>query len=400
MTSNHPEELIATTSGPVFRIVGENLYRLEATGGYYGLLKRGGKQFRRSLKTKDRKLAERRLSELKAKVGNLTLSDESRLSFEEVAKRWLDGIRHRMKAPSAQRRETCIKALKPFFDGVAVRNITRAHCDTWLTKRGSKIAPQTFAHELGTLKGILDYCVERGLAMVNSAESIKRKRIIQAKIAIPSKEEFPRLVQAIRLSDGRADSQARSKPGADLVELLAYSGMRLREATSLTWQDVNFAKGTLTVTGGEHGTKNGDERVIPMTAALNRLLGRMRAEQEQAPPEAEVSLIKDAKTTLRKACAKLKLPGFTHHDFRHFFATSCIEAGVDIPTVSRWLGHKDGGALAMRVYGHLREEHSRTQIAKVSFEPDTALAQEVEAAEVIQENRQAATVRTAPATHA
>jgi hypothetical protein len=29
------------------------------------------------------------------------------------------------------------------------------------------------------------------------------------------------------------------------------------------------------------------------------------------------------------------------------FATRCIESGVDIPTVSRWLGHKDGGALAM-----------------------------------------------------
>jgi len=35
-----------------------------------------------------------------------------------------------------------------------------------------------------------------------------------------------------------------------------------------------------------------------------------------------------------------------------------IESGVDIPTVSRWLGHKDGGALGMRVYGHLRNEHS------------------------------------------
>jgi len=35
----------------------------------------------------------------------------------------------------------------------------------------------------------------------------------------------------------------------------------------------------------------------------------------------------------------------THHDLRHLFATTCIEAGVDIPTVSRWLGHQDGGAL-------------------------------------------------------
>jgi len=57
----------------------------------------------------------------------------------------------------------------------------------------------------------------------------------------------------------------------------------------------------------------------------------------------------------------------THHDLRHLFATRCIESGVDIPTVSRWLGHKDGGALAMRTYGHLRDEHSQMMAAKVSF---------------------------------
>jgi hypothetical protein len=64
----------------------------------------------------------------------------------------------------------------------------------------------------------------------------------------------------------------------------------------------------------------------------------------------------------------LEFPKFTHHDFRHFFATTCIESGVDIPTVSRWLGHKDGGALAMKRYGHLRQEHSLAMIKKVSFD--------------------------------
>jgi integrase len=52
---------------------------------------------------------------------------------------------------------------------------------------------------------------------------------------------------------------------------------------------------------------------------------------------------------------------------RHLFATRCIESGVDIPTVSRWLGHKDGGALAMKTYGHLRREHSIAQAQRVSF---------------------------------
>jgi hypothetical protein len=43
---------------------------------------------------------------------------------------------------------------------------------------------------------------------------------------------------------------------------------------------------------------------------------------------------------------------------------------VDIPTVSRWLGHKDGGALAMKVYGHLRNEHSLAAAKKVTFAAD------------------------------
>jgi integrase len=59
----------------------------------------------------------------------------------------------------------------------------------------------------------------------------------------------------------------------------------------------------------------------------------------------------------------------THHDLRHLFATRCIESGVDIPTVSRWLGHKDGGALAMKTYGHLRREHNIAQAQRVTFAP-------------------------------
>jgi len=54
------------------------------------------------------------------------------------------------------------------------------------------------------------------------------------------------------------------------------------------------------------------------------------------------------------------------------FATRCIESGVDVPTVSRWLGHKDGGALAMKTYGHLRREHSISQAQRVSFAPVAA----------------------------
>jgi integrase len=70
---------------------------------------------------------------------------------------------------------------------------------------------------------------------------------------------------------------------------------------------------------------------------------------------------------------KVGIARIIHHDLRYLFATRCIESGVDVPTVSRWLGHKDGGALAMRVYGHLRDAHSTEMAKLVSFTKPAAV---------------------------
>jgi hypothetical protein len=40
---------------------------------------------------------------------------------------------------------------------------------------------------------------------------------------------------------------------------------------------------------------------------------------------------------------------------------------VDIPTVSGWMGRKDGAPLAMKVYGHLRDQHSAQVAQRVTF---------------------------------
>jgi len=350
----------------VFHRVAENLYRLETSGGYYALIKRGDKQFRRSLKTKDRKLADRRLVELRSQVGNLTIGDDSRLSFDEVAERWKAASQHGLKPSTVLRRETCIRNVSPYFKGTTVRHIQPHHCERWLAERGAKLAPQTLVHELDTMRLIFDYAVRIGLMMANPARDIKRRKIVSKPIEVPTREQFKRLVEAILASDGRADSQQKAKSGADLVELLAYSGCRIQEATSLRWSDVDFDRNALTVTGGEIGTKNHEHRTIPMTDALRSHLERLRDEAKPNPSD-NIALIHDAKKCLGTACRRLGYHRFTHHDFRHFFATTCIEAGVDIPTVSRWLGHKDGGALAMRVYGHLRQEHSFSMVKRVSF---------------------------------
>ena len=371
MSTQSPAEPAVAQS--VFHKVAENLYRLESSGGYYALLKRGGKQFRRSLKTRDRKLADRRLSELRAKVGGLRISSDAKLTFAQAGKMWLDADKHALSTSTVKRREMYIKGLLPYFQDIPIRNVTDQDCDRWVKERGAVLASETFVHELDVLKAVFDFALNRGLLLSNPARHIRRRKIVSKRIVVPSLDQFARLISAIRLSDGRKDSQEKAKDGADLVEFLAYSGARIGEVTGggdakekrpLLWSDVDFERGTAFLPGTK---TEAAPRTIPMSDRLRELLLRLRAEKNPQPDDRIVA-IKSARKCLQTACKKLSLPAFTHHDFRHFFATTCIESGVDIPTVSRWLGHKDGGALAMKRYGHLRQEHSFAMIKRVNFD--------------------------------
>jgi integrase len=370
-----------TTEQPVFHKVAENLYRLESSDGYYALLKRGGKQFRRSLKTKDRKLADRRLNDLRAKIGCLKISPDAKLNFEQAANLWLETNRHAASSGTVKRRQMYIKGLSPYFKNLPVRNITEQNCDRWVKERGTILASETFVHELDVLNAVFDFALNRGLILSNPAKHIKRRKIISKQIVVPSLDQFKQLINAIRQSDGKKDNQEKSQDGANLVEFLAYSGARIGEVVGggdanerrpMLWSDVHFDRGTIFLPGTK---TEAAPRTIPMSERLREFLTQLKTKKKPQPSDLIVP-IKSARKCLQTACKKLELPQFTHHDFRHFFATTCIESGVDIPTVSRWLGHKDGGALAMKRYGHLRQEHSFAMIKRVSFDkPEVIVSQ-------------------------
>src|SRR5262245_18166032 len=146
--------------------------------------------------------------------------------------------------------------------------------------------------------------------------------------------------------------------------------MRKSETNALEWRDIDFEAGEVVVRGdAETGTKNWELRRVPLIPDARTHFQRMRSERADEPLDAKVFRVGECQKALDRACKKVGAERITHHDLRHLFATHCIESGVDIPTVSRWLGHKDGGALAMKTYGHLRREHSVAQAQKVSFAP-------------------------------
>ena len=70
------------------------------------------------------------------------------------------------------------------------------------------------------------------------------------------------------------------------------------------------------------------------------------------------------------ACEQAELPHFSHHHLRHFFCSNAIEAGIDFKAIAGWLGHKDGGLLVAKTYGHLRDEHSAIMAKRMTFGVD------------------------------
>lgn len=349
-----------------------NLYRRTVTGVYYLRVKRATKEFRRSLRTTDFALAKRRLREFEGSASRLHgMEGNKGLLFEDLAARWMASIKLDMKASSHGRRAGAVKALAPFFRGELVSKIGRSHIEAWKTKRAAKISAQTANIEAETLRLMLDYALnDLRILLENPACSIKRRKVQSAERLIPSKDEFRALVAELR-NGHRSTGEA-----ANFVEFLGYSGARQAEASAVCWRDINFDLGLLTISGGADGTKNHRSRTIPLFPPLRRLLEQMNAARLTAGGSTRLFSIASAHLQILRACKRLGLSRYGHHSMRHFFCSNCIEAGVDFLTLSRWVGHSDGGVLIGKTYGHLRQEHSHAMAKRVTFDVATEEAAE------------------------
>lgn len=344
------------------RRVGQCLYRSQQSGVYYAILKRGGKQIKRSLKTTDQALAKRRLAEMSDRASTLAHGGDSAICFADLGEKWVKSISSHLKTSSATRQAVILRGLGQFFGATQVRRITRSMVEDWAAIRSKTAAARTFNYERETLRRVLDYAIHDGLMLDNPVLTVKRRKAPRHEIVIPTREQFRTLIETIRAL--RADAG----PAADLCELLAYSGCRLGEAITLKWGNVNFEMKRFTVTGGDTGTKNHEVRFVPLFPALEALLIRFRDSRAVSPLDGErIAEIQSGKKAMITACLKAGLQNFTHHSLRHFFCSNAIEAGVDFKAIASWVGHKDGGLLVAKTYGHLRDEHSALMAQRMTF---------------------------------
>jgi integrase len=246
----------------------------------------------------------------------------------------------------------------PALDDSDVAKISKSECVNWATGYRKESSASAFNNTVNVLRQVLKIACEAGARYENPALAISRSAIKPKALKLPEPGKFLDFVSAIENSKVNSCYLA-----ADFVRFPAYGGFRKNEAAHVTWSDCDLVKGEILV----RFTKNGESRRVPMIAEMRTLLEKMRGKRSDEPSETPIMRIRECQGHITKACKAVGIPRITHHDLRHLFATRCIESSVDIPTVSRWLGHRDGGALAMKVYGHLRDQHSAAMAQRVHF---------------------------------
>ena len=350
----------------------QNLFRYGPSGTYFARFKVGGKPIRQSLETTVFSVARQRLPdkirEYRSRHESIKSFANGRMTIGDAAGVYLRKIRANVSLKP--RSKNYYADMLDFFNRswpalkeTDVRKISERDCENWLGRFQQQYAASVVNNAIGTLRAVFQEAISTGARFNNPAAGLARVKVRQKRLQLPSREEFLRFVEEIRTAGAR-----QSKDCANLVRFLAYSGVRIGEAKYVTWSDANAARHQLHVRGDPvTATKNGEMRYVPMIPELEELIRELRKERSDEPPTATVMRVFECQKSMTHAAEKIGMKRITHHDLRHLFATICIESGVDIPTVSRWLGHKDGGALCMKTYGHLRQDHSFAQAQRVRF---------------------------------
>jgi integrase len=350
----------------------QNLIRYRHSGAYFARFRAGGKIVRQNLETTVFSVAKQRLPEKmrehRAHQESANAFANGRMTVADAAQAFLTkteasvSIKPRTKAYYRMLLGFVQRSWPALYES-DVRKVSERDCESWLVRYQKHYAPTVVNNSIAVLREVFQEAIRSGARFNNPTADLSRVRVRAKRLELPSREQFIRFVDEIRSAGAR-----QSKDCANLVLFLAYSGVRIGEAKHVTWGDVDFAKRQLHVRGDpETATKNGETRYVPMIPDLEQMLTEMRAKRGNEPSNAPVMRVFECQNSMTAAAVKIGMKRITHHDLRHLFATICIESGVDIPTVSRWLGHKDGGALCMKTYGHLRQEHSFAQARRVSF---------------------------------
>jgi integrase len=340
--------------------VGECLYRYSSNGVYYARFKTHGKEILRSLRTTDRDLAKRNLAKLRDEHRQTDRS-KSKITLAELCDQYLRTIQHQ-KPKTVERKTYIVNRIKtewPTGSLSQVGKIRPSDVQLWLARY--KFGPVSRNLHLACIKEILSMALGDGIIPYSPAAKLKAVKLDKPIRKTPTFEQFRAIIKSIRSQEFNGHDAEES---ADFVEFIGLAGLGQAEASALTWNDIDWQRKQIITF--RHKTKSGF--AVPLYPQLRPLLKRRHSRRTPGAGD-RVFTIKNAKKAITAACKRLKLPNYSHRSFRRMFVTRALELGIDVQTISRWQGHRDGGRLILSTYGHVRAPHSDRMAALMKASP-------------------------------
>lgn len=269
--------------------------------------------------------------------------------------------------------------------------------DDYINKRRGKVKGRTCNIDITILNNVLNR-----VKKVHRAIDILPTEFYRRMPEMPPKRQLltmGEINQLINFALQRPNGQQL----ADFIRLGYSCGAREQEMLKLRWdQNVDWRRKVLLVgsedDAGNVDTKNREMRHVQLNGALEAHLNDMysrRRDDGWLFPSTARGYSKERATTLRKilgntiraiALSQLariqmmkmgyKVPRqiapealweFGFHDLRHHFISVSVMSGVGFMTIASWVGHKDGGILIGKVYGHLADSYKQEMAKKLNF---------------------------------
>lgn len=319
------------------------VYRQPGTRYWWVRFSIGGVKVRRSAQTTDRAAAEEYESRLRADFWRqIKLGERPRYVWEHAVKRWYTEASGRDKDRDRER----LAWFDPYLKGVALQDIDRTTVDKARAVRTIESSPSTANRYLGLLRMILRKA-HRDWDWIDKAPTVPMVPIPKVEQPFLTRTQFAAL--------------KRRLPAhlAALAEFSVETGLRMRNATGLTWPQVDLRRRHATIPAAR--AKAGETIAVPLSARAVAILRAQRGKHDSAVFTFRGCPIDDANgAAFKKAAAAAGIPWLRWHDLRHTWASWHIQRGTP-PHILQELGGWKSYEMVRR-YAHLSTEHLRRYV--------------------------------------
>lgn len=242
-----------------------------------------------------------------------------------------------------------------------ITDITVALLENYIGKLHLDYKPKTAKRKIASIKTFFHYCEYKDIIERNPFSKIitrfREPIILPKTIPLHTVENFLSTIYAQRSNATTAYRQRNALRDAAVIELLFSSGIRISELCNLKKDNVNLVDGTILIYGKgdkERYLQIASEEVLHILDEYCRnFSSEMSSSKHFFVNQSGTPLSDQAvRRMINKYCSLAAIEmHITPHMFRHTFATSLLEADVDIRYIQEMLGHSS--ISVTQIYTHV-----------------------------------------------